>query len=81
MVATKSKLSPADEWWGYRFGADGVTSSKDARERLGNVCDRTLRRYRDKKLIRMGYRIPGVPSSGVVICTRSLNNHLSNCER
>jgi hypothetical protein len=79
-TATKTQ-KPADQRWGYRFGCDGIVPSDEARTLLGGVCDRTLRRYRSRNLIRVGYRQPGNPASGVVVCRRSLMDYLASCEK
>lgn len=77
MAAAKSKPSPAAERWGYEFGCRGVLSAEEARVMLGNVCGRTLRRYRAQGFIRVGNRIPGKPNSGKVVCRRSLMEFLA----
>jgi hypothetical protein len=75
----KDTASPADLRWGYRFGVEGVVPIKEA-ARLMACSTRTVERRVQAGLLRRGYRMPGVPTSGAVICRRSLNDHLSQME-
>jgi hypothetical protein len=81
MTTVVREHSPAEKRWGYAFGIDGVVSSSAAREMLGGVCLRTLKEYAADNLIRIGYRKPGVPSSGITVCRRSLMAYIASCER
>lgn len=81
MIASTKEPTSAEKRWGYRFGIDGLVSKAEAMEKLAIRSDRTLRRYDRRGLIRVGYRIPGVPGSGVVVCKRSLTDHLAACEK
>ncbi len=70
-------LTEADRQWGYRFGADGVISYDEAAKMLGGCHVATVRRRILAGEIRSGrYRGAGK----VMICKRSVTNHLSNIE-
>jgi hypothetical protein len=71
MPVTKEQ-SPAEKRWGYTFGCDGIVTSRAARAMLDLESNETLKEYAERGLIRIGYRIPGVPSSGITVCRRSL---------
>lgn len=73
--------SLAAKQWGFEFGVDGVVGRDDACRLLGIKSERTIRNYEAKGLVRVGYRIPGQPASGVVVCRRSIDVLNRNRER
>ena len=68
-------LSAADEQWGYKFGVDGLMSSKEACHYLGDVSRQTLHRYWSKGFIRKGNQ-PGRAK----FCRRSILNYAQSIE-
>jgi len=79
MTTAAKQPGPAARRWGYEFGERGVVSLAKAAERC-DCSERTIERRCEAGLLRKGYRKPGVPCSGTVICKRSLDEYLGSLE-
>lgn len=72
----EKQMSPADQKWGYRFGADGLMSLKETREFL-SMSDDTIARLADAGKIRRG---KNGENGWSMYCRRSVTEYASSLE-